>query len=803
MIDPRVLERYKSTTARLKEVFTATVPENYKDLTDEEKKKNDKDIANRKKIEELVRDRLYESISFGLQNHQIYSAVDLAWDSTPINKSTIPLTLYATGKLDMGQCASSLAAAGLSKYVTKDEKGFVQSIDIPKFFEVQVNLIRSILTRRLAAQSNKYANLWPFYKFESRSTSLVGKLRADIMSQRLDIMADQYDYRHHEVQVMREMLMYAVVADFIRSSWEKEKQEAVIAQEPGLETGEVKTEVRVVKEGLCFVNPHPSRVFWDTAHPLVSLNSDIGCEWAGYWDVQRYRDVQMDTNYWNRDKISYSSNVVGLFSTYAQYFSQYYCTITPPATPNIATDLTSGNDLKNSIGYYASDQGDTAIVFSNFFWKIVPKEWGIGDYPHPVWLRLIVASDNSIQFAEFLPSSPAAIASYNANDSRRINISLAHELMGFQDQLTNLLSYLLLCLQADNVKVLVVDTDLVTPENLKAFREQLKGQSAYTGTTVLEVSRSKLADIGITNPDQVVKLVETKSTALDIIFRAIGQLIQLVERLAALSPQEQGQPAPREISATETNLIAGTTESVYGFISDSIDEYRAAKKRIIYESYIAMGEQEFRCPVANRYPKSVIEAAGLKAEEGEDLVGTPGKPDRFTILGTKDKLEHDYIFTSRDGAERPVNTQAANVLVQLLSTVISMPPILQAMKKDKLFEIVNEIFRQSGAGIDLKLEMEPGEDNALGPDPNEVMKKLQGLLEGLTQASERNQQEIEQIKSAIEPVLKVFAGAAGPQQQPSPMQGMQSMQTPAPPPGPPIAQMPMSPSALPQPAMAA
>lgn len=758
MVDPKILDKRGSNTARLKEIFTAIMPENFNELKEEEQERKQRDVDLRKKLEERIQQRLWESIQTNLRTYQLLSAVDLAWDSNPISKATVPLMLYAQGKLNLGECAQSLEKAGFGKYVSKDAKGAPLNVDIPKFYETQVNLIRSILTRRLAAQSNKYANLWPYYGYESRSTSLVGKLRADVMSQRADIIADQFDYRHHEVQVMRDMFMYCTVVDFIRSSWEKEKQEAFVPQAPGTETEDPPIMPKIIKEGLCFVNPHPSRVFWDNAYPLPSLNSDTGCQWVGYWDVKRYRDIKDNPEYWNRDKVTFSSNISGIFHTYNQYFTQYYCAIIPPE--NKGTDLTSQNDRSNNIGTYTGTEGDVAMIEANLFWKIVPKDWGIGDYAYPVWLRLIVASDNTVQFAEFLPSSPGAVASYNANDNRQVNISLAHELMGYQDQLSNLLSYLLLCLQSDNIKVMIIDSGVATPENIRAFKLQLKGESAYSGTTVLEIDRSKLAELGITSPEQIVHLVETRASQLEVVFRAISQLVQLVERMAALSPQEQGQPAPREISATETNLIAGTTESVYGFISDSIDEYRAAKKRILYESLIAYGEQNFRCPVINRYPKKVIIAAGFQAEDGEEEQATGQQPnaDRYTIIGSKSNLVHDYIFSSRDGAERPVNTQSANVLVQLLSTVLSMPAVAGHMKKDQLFSIVNEVFRQSGAGYDLKLESEAGEENSpLGPDPTaQMVQQIQEMIEGLTQAVEMGKKDVAQMKAAVEPVLKAL-----------------------------------------------
>lgn len=764
MIDPAILEAVGTTKARMREVFTSVQPANYNELSQEEKDKNDRDIKTRKYFEELIGDRLMNHINFSLKNHPLYSAVDLAWDSSPINKCVYPLMLYAQGKLDLGQCATSLEKAGFGQYISREEKGGkIKSIDVPRFFEVHVNLIRSFITRRLAAQANKYNNLWPFYKYESRSTSLVGKLRSDIMSQVADIMADNYDYRHHDVQCFRDTFMYGHCVDFIRCAWEKEEQWRMKPESEELETEKNEYEAVIAKEGLAFINPHPTRVFWDNAHPLASVNADNGCEYLGFWDVARYRDVHQNPTFFNRDRVSNTVSILTLFSNYSQYFSQYYCIIAPPPDA-VSNDLAGANDRANSLGLFAGKEIETSVIVTNYYQKLTPKDHGLGDYPYPIWVRFVVAGDNTIMFAEPLPSKPAAVCSYNENDNRLVNISIAHELMGYQDQMTNLLSHLLLVMQADNVRILIVDSDVAEAKHIQAFKEQLKGSNAYTGTTVLEVSGSKMQELGL-KPTDVISYKETKSTALDMIFRAIGQLVQMVERLMAMSPQEQGQPAPREISATETNLLAGTTESVYGFISDAFDEFRAAKKRIVYESYLALGNQNFKVPVTQRYSKKVIESAGFEATEGE-FEGTNRALETdvmtYTVIGTKNKLEHDYIFTSRDGAERPANTQAANALVQLLAA-LQQPEVLRAMGKEKLFEVMNEIFRMSGTGFDLKLELKEGESDEFEIE-NE---QLQPILQQLQEQGKGLQDLAEITKTAVNDInqIKVMLGVGQPQQQ--------------------------------------
>lgn len=758
MVDLDVLEAMGSTQDRLREVFTAQKPPTEAEmiaLPEYEKERLEKDIKLRDRFESDINRRFSEQINYALQNYQMYSAVDVAWDAPPINKETYPLMLYAQGRLDLGKCGKELKDLPCAdKYTTKDQKGNIVAVNLPKFFEVNFNLVRSVITRRLAAQANKYMSLYPYYKYEPRSTSQVGKLRADILSQVMDIQTDQFDHRHHEVQVMRDAMLYGHSIDFVRARWEREEQTIFDPDiNPELnDPANPKYKTVVTKEGVGFVNPHPSRIFWDNAYPMSSINCDIGSEFIGFWDVIRYGDVANNPKFWNRTTISYSATIVQLFSTYAQYFSQYYCTITPPCDIN-TLDLSARNDRLNNLGLYAQDMRDTSMIIAEYFKKIIPKDWGIGNYPFPVWLRMKVAGDKTVVYAEFLPSTPACYCGINENDARQLNISIGMELLPYQDQMTQLLSFLLLILQGDFQRILLVDIDSVmsNPDGTKMlneFRADVKGQNRFVSTKVFEYSGTKMKELGI-DPTKIVTMVQTQpSQAITMIFQAMAQLVQLAERLMALSPHELGQPAPREISATETNMMAGTTETIYGFISDAIDEYRSAKKKLLYESYMICGSQTIRVPIANRYTKSIIAKAGFEVfdEDEESIVWVDREePAYHTVVGTKSKLLYEYIYTSRDGGLRAVNTQSANVLVQLLGT-LQNPIILQNIKKEKLFEIYNEIFRLSGAAVDLNLDLGPGESNELGPNKQQQMEQV---LTQLTQHAEQDAQGIQQVSQQV------------------------------------------------------
>lgn len=760
MVDLDVLDQMGSTQERLKQIFTATpksTPAEREMLQEEVMKRIDGDCKLRDAFESDINKRFSEQVNYSLRNCQMYGAVDLAWDAPPINKATYPLLLYAQGRLDLGKCQKALE--GLPdehKYVTKKPDGTISGINIPKFFECNFNFVRSVITRRLAAQTNKYRALFPYYKYEPRSTSQVGKLRADVFSQVTDIMADGFNYRHHDEQVMRDAMLYGHSLDFVRSAWEVENRTVFEpGQNPDLipQAGKRKLTTVITKEGLGFINPHPTRIFWDNMYPLSEINTDTGPRFLGFWDVWRYGDVAKNPKYWNRTTIQWSSTVVQLFSTYAQYFSQYYCTINPPCNPQL-TDIAAANDRLNQANIYAQDMLDSSMIVGEYFRKIIPKDHGIGDYPYPVWLRMVIAGDRTVIYAEFLPSTPAALLSINENDSRQLNISIGMELLPYQDQMTQLLSLLLKTIQASMMRVLLVDKDTADAEVVKAFRADMANDNRYPTSTVFEYSSAKMQQLGV-NPQQIMHMVQSGQdmAGITIIFQAMAELVKLAERLMALSPQELGQPAPSGISATESNIIAGTTETIYGFITDSIDDFRNAKKRIIYESYITCAQQDFRVPVIGRYSDATVKKAGLTVvnEDDETTLSTESTHG-LTVMGTKSQVEYDYIFTSRDGAQRSPNAQLAQALVQLVN-VLKDPMIMAALPKSKFYEIINEIFRMAGVGVDLKLEVAEGESEKMGVDP--ANQQLQQLLQQLTEEIKANAQAIKDVNGHLEKVIEV------------------------------------------------
>ena len=732
MVSKKILEENGCTQARLREVFTA-------------KKGKDKEIRDR--FEDRIQSRILEGIQFSARNAKLYMSVDVAWDSLPINKSTIPLLQYAQGKISIEQCEDSLEGIGTSdQFCDYDEEGNLKKIDTLRLYEVSVNIIRSYVTRRVAAQVSRFSNLFPYFKYEARSTSVPDKLRADVLSQRVEMMTDQFGYRHMWEQIIRQMFMYGHSVTFPSEAWTRKVQ---WRHEVNDLTGEKELKSFVEKEGVQFFTPHPTRMIWDTSKPLHDVNNDSGPEWIGYWDIIRYGDIKESANSWNIDEISYTNSLSTIFDTYADFFNYYFSTDTM-RFPSVKDQFAFQNERTANTGIYSSEDEDKGMFVSNIYMRVNPLEEGLGDYPHEVWVKFTVASDQTVLHAEFMPSLPAIYGGINENDDRLANISVAHEIMPFQDQLNNIMSKMLHDMKVGMMKIFCIDQDALDDDVKEYIQDALSEDSFYAKPKALFYSGQKASDLGINNKDfiTIVDAQKEMSAGINQSIQAVLQLLNLVERLLILSPQELGQAAPREISATEVAEIANSTNSVYSFISEGIDDMRSAAKKLLYEHLISCSESDFIVPIKNRYTLSTIKDAGFADEYDVE----PGPVSR-NIIGKPDQLTHEYLFSSRDGAERSRDTQSAQVLGQLLSNIMQIEGVAQALGKERVFSMFNEVFRMSGAH-DLKLETDEYDESA------EQQKTIED-----EQFFAQMKEQFPQVVQTLQKLSEVVQGMSGMQQQ--------------------------------------
>jgi hypothetical protein len=733
MVDKRLLEKLGCTQARLREIFTCD-------------KESDPNFKIRERFQDLIESRIHEGVFHSCKNHTLHLSVDLAWDSLPINKTTIPLLQYAQGKINIEQAATKLEGLGdetRDKFVEYNDEGHVKSINVLRLYEVSVNLIRSYITRRVAAQVSRFSNFYPYFKYEPRGTDSASKLRAEVLSQRVEIMAEQFEYRHTFSQVIRNMFMYGHSVVFPMESWTRDVQWREREDALG---GDDKVESYVLREGVHFVNPHPTRVMWDHSSPLHNINSDLGPRWIGYWDIVRFSDVRENPAFWNMSDIQYTNTISDQVGRYRDFFD-YYFDGTVLSMPRLKDDFAFGNERTSKIGIYTSEDEDKGMFLTNMFMRVNPKAEKIGDYPHDVWLKLVVASDNTVIFAEFLPSIPAIYGGINQNDDRVANCSMAHDLMAYQDQMNNIMYALLHHMKIGMMKILSIDEDALSDDEKEYIRQSLDEETFYAKPKAFYYSGSKMQDLGV-NSQNFISVIDVQaelSQGINTSLQAVLQLLNLVERLLILSPQELGQAAPREISATEVSEIANTTNSIYSFISEGIDDMRSGVKKMLYEHLVSCSTTEFNVPVKGRYSADTVEAAGLDLDDTDD---TDPMPRGRNIVGSPVNLVHEYLFSSRDGAERNRDTQSAQILTQLFQQVSSIPDVAAALGKERMFDMLNEIFRLSGAGYDLNLELDDGDQADVGMQREQFITQLQEIMPKVEQAIGALDQRVSQMEQS-------------------------------------------------------
>lgn len=774
MTDLKVLKKFGCDDERLRAIFTSPYSGNAPkdDATDEAKKayeKQENDYKIRRKFEEEIRSNMLEGISTNARNSRPCQAVDIAWDSAPISRETVPLLLWAMGKINAPrlwdvlstELGESTAATFYSKVPTKEE---MLKPTAPRICDVKVDIVRSYITRRLASMDALWANQWPLFRYEPRGTEAVAMLRADALTQRVDIMSDAYNYRHLGTQCRRDMLLYGQSMVFPRTAWDRQISWRFKATNTGEPSDEV--ESYITREGLDFVNPHPNRVAYDMSAPLANINTDTGPKWIFYWDITRYRNLCDDPKYFNLSQIWVSENWVQLMSQYPEFFNYYFdpCILSWPDING--SDPSLGNDRPSRIGIYASQWKDKGVLVLPYFKKINPKVEGIGDYDADVWIKLLVAGDCTIIGAEWLPSIPCAYGAINWNDNKVANQSMGMALLTYQDQASNIWSHAIQQLRVSFMMLILLDTDSLDTNTVIQMEEEAKNGKWWLDPHILKYSATKLSNLNIQDPAKAFQIVQAQvQGTMENAFKAMGQLLNTCDRLMILSPNELGQPNPREVAAREVQEIANSVQAISAFNNEGPREQVAAMKEMIYESLIVCADETVKVPIEGRYTLETIKKAGFTVpdlkESEQDIQVVPVKT---RIMGSLRNLRYDYYFDSRDGAERPQNAKGAQVVQQLLASLLQIPGIPQAMGKKTIYDMVNTIIRMSGAPINDQLQMAEGEGDSIEQIPTEGGAQPQG---GGQPSQDGTDARIARLEAIIMEMAKA-QGMMGQQQAPQP-----------------------------------
>ncbi len=698
MVDLELLKKRGITKEKLKTAFTAETPS--------------KEI---KALKDLLTNRLRDGLSRNWQQARVWAAIDAAYDAPMDQVKWSFVQNLSQKKLDSSALTKELLDFGLGKLLTPYCSACQSStcnpgcsgtargvaLDLPAFYDVVIGLIPAYLKMRWAKLFND-RDLIPHYVYSPLKLTLKRKLQCDIITDRAQLMATQFDYRSDRRQIILQTLLYSFCLQVVLEEWYKEVQ--IILDENG------KEKEFIVKEGLRNCLPHPSKCFFDESFRLSTLNSDTGCAFFGLWHITRWGDLNRNKSYFNTDKVKYLSTD---WIKQLQWYSQVYpCVVKwPDSTSSLS------NDRETSRSYYGQrgiDQDeDLSVVVCNQFAKLVPKEWGLGDYEHPVWFRFVMASDDTIIYAAPLPYCPGSFYGYDFDGNRLRNASMATETFPFQTIISNYMSQLLFSVEQNLTRLVFYNKDIVDEKTIESLKSY--GSRLFKGLNFVDFSgKERNWEQNSIKEAFSVPTFPLHNTAE--VIQSIQMAINILERVMQFSSQELGVAAAHEQSATEQTLIAQHLSNRLKFTGSFIDDGEHSDKRRIYQAIMAYGDDEIFAQVAelNDVTRATLKEMGWTVEE-EPISGKT----QAGIRGSKKVLALEGFAANREGDNRLNNPAVAANLLQMTQYLLNNPLIVQSVGVPQIIDWFNEIFTWAGVPKDYRIHVDP--NNA----PEEQAKQAQ------------------------------------------------------------------------------
>lgn len=673
MIDLDILRDHGYSQESLKSSFSA-------------KKKS----AKIEKLTNKIRNRIQEGITRSLRDHKLYYALDLAWNAPLRQVSPTLLHSLMNKEADDKSVAKALESWGVSHLIEDhvSAKGeTTKALNLPRFFQIFVPLVKAYVTIRWARIFND-RNLVPLFKYEPQKSTQVNRVKGEIVTDRVQLMAQQYDYSSVLSQSIFQMLHYGYCFQFPKESWHTEKQ--LVRDDTG---GEKES---YTKEGIRYHMPHPTRTFWDVAHRPSTFNSDTGCKYSGYWIIQRYGDIKNNPLYYNTDKIS-AGSIDWLTSNknFGLYVNAGYSCVVKFLTKDSGALLL---DREKEIQYYTSEYEDYSVLITEYFEKLNPKKAGLFDYDYDVWFRFCIAQDDTILYAEPLPYAPAVYYGYDSNELQTINPSLSLEILPFQDHVGNLLTQYLLSIKQNLTNLTFVDEDQVGSDTIDEINDA--GQNMYSTLNFVGYS-SRKARIGQHDPDKAFTSFKFPQQSTTEVINGMKSILDILERVLVLSAQEVGAAASHEQTAEEVRSIASYTSNRLQFTSSAVDRAIYAWKNQIYNGLMAYGESDFYAQLQTPVTRARLEKLGFTVEDADE--GITAKP----IVAVKDKtaMALESFSSVRDGMDRINDAASANVMTQLFGAAMGNEMVAQVVGPEQAIGLLNQIFELAGVPRDFRLKM--------------------------------------------------------------------------------------------------
>lgn len=701
-----------------------------------------------KRLVDLISGRIRDGYTNTLREHRAYYAVDLAFE-TPFAQTTATFVNHIRSQnLNYDQTVEALKSYGLSESelfldIPAADGSMRRMINVPVFYQIYIPIVKAYVTAITAEIFNE-RNTVPMLPYKPLKNSEKNKIRCDVITDIGQTMATQYGYASLYRQTILQMLKYGIMLAFPREEWHTEYQI-------------IDGKKELVKEGLRYMTPHPSRTYFDLEYPLTSFNTDTGCTFAGHWHVLSYGTILDNRDYWNRANIFSGTN--WFQSPLAgNYFSEVF-----PCNMKWPPRWTGPMNREDKMAWYnSSEDRDKAVFVTEHFQKLVPKDWDLGTYPYPVWHRFTVAGDDTIIWSEPVGYNPVWFMGYDYDEQMARTSSLGLEIIPWQDQLGNILSQMLLTMRQNLTNVIFYDTNLVDGEEIKII--QNSGERKYKSIQWVPFDSFKNAAARL-NQTQAFFPVKFEKVPIAEQIQCLSTTLNIMERVLQISPQQLGGAASHQQSKAEVVQTAGSGNNRIAFLSTTVDEGTDAWMRQLYDAEQNYLDPKFEAEITNDTPdieKHLADMGFTIRHKGENTV---------TVSGHKRRLRLEGFASVNVGPNRTRDKEIAQVIFQVVSTVAGQEDLHKKIGAKNLLRLIEQAAILSGAPADFKLNIDQDaeDDQQVEPQVLEAIKQAQSatmdaiqkkIVEPIAQEIGQDQTKIEQMQQTLAQLQKIYEIAA-------------------------------------------
>lgn len=658
-------------------------------------------------ISARIRDGLNTSVS--REVGMAYSAIDTAYN-IPYRQTTPTLVNDILSRhLDEAETKNALEEWGISEEelylkVKGDDGRECLVPNPPVFFNVVPNLVKAYVTSVLGRLFNA-RNKNPLLSYKPALQSEEDEVLCEIITNRINKISMNYGYADVLRSAIDQMLKYGISLAFPREEWHIEQQMMFTGERDTLGSPIVKKVT--VREGLRYFLPHPTRFYYDLKSPLTSINTDTGCEFFGHWHVLSYGQILDNEEYWNRDHIFAGTNWFKAPLSKFYWQEIFPCNLAFPGGYKWNAPL----QREDAAQMYTSADRDKAIFVAEHYDKIVPANWGLGDYPYPVWHRFTMAGDDTPVFVEPCAYCPIWFMGYDYSENNDRVPSLALEVIPWQDWLGNLLSQILLTAKQNLARVIFYDKNQIDEDHIRKLRNL--GEQIYRGFQFVPIDNILNRVVG-NNPQQAFFPVNLGTTSVSELFSTLQIFLNIMQRVLLIAAQGTGSAGPHQQGKQEIAMLQAATQDREMLLGSAVDAGVDAWQVQLFNAARNYADADFEAEVDANTPG--LDEAVKKI--GFELVAKGKK--KAVIKGNWKKIGlRDFAKTS-EGNHPDTDKEAGQAMMNVIAVIGSHPDMYADVGKDTVKLMIEFAAKLMGAPEEFRIR-EAGEDDKGGElDPKTI-----------------------------------------------------------------------------------